>query len=87
MNRNADFLRRILPDRVPRSFAYPYGDIDLGRKALIAGRFPICRGIWPGLNRGRMDFAQLKAVALDRDQVADIDIDAWLDHATAAKAW
>jgi hypothetical protein len=70
--------------------AEPYSCADrpsVLRKALIAGRFPICRGIWPGLNRGRMDFAQLKAVALGRDQVADIDIDAWLDRATAAKAW
>jgi peptidoglycan/xylan/chitin deacetylase (PgdA/CDA1 family) len=87
LQRNADFVREALPGRRLSSFAYPYGDLDLGRKALIAGRYPVCRGIWPGLNTGRMDFAQLKAVPLERRSLDALDVDGWLDRAVAAKGW
>jgi peptidoglycan/xylan/chitin deacetylase (PgdA/CDA1 family) len=87
LQRNADFIHEALPDVRLSSFAYPYGDLDLGKKALMAARFPVCRGIWPGLNAGRLDLAQLKAVALERRSLDRLDIDAWLDGAQSAKAW
>jgi peptidoglycan/xylan/chitin deacetylase (PgdA/CDA1 family) len=87
LDRNAGFVREVLPQTVMTSFAYPYGDLDLGRKALLARRFPACRGIWPGLNTGRMDFAQLKAVPLERRSLDTFDADAWLDRAQAETGW
>jgi peptidoglycan/xylan/chitin deacetylase (PgdA/CDA1 family) len=87
LQRNRDFIADVLPGHALSSFAYPYGDLDLGRKALIAGRFPVCRGIWPGLNTGRMDFAQLKAAPLERRSLDALDVDELLDRAVAAKAW
>ena len=45
----------------PTSFAYPFGAINLITKALLARRFPVCRGIDWGVNQGFMDFGQLKA--------------------------
>jgi peptidoglycan/xylan/chitin deacetylase (PgdA/CDA1 family) len=85
--RNAEFIAEALPGHRLSSFAYPYGDLDLGRKALLARRFPICRGIWPGINAGRMDFAQLKAVALERRSLDSLDVEAWLDRAVATRGW
>jgi peptidoglycan/xylan/chitin deacetylase (PgdA/CDA1 family) len=87
LERNAAFLAEALPGQRLSSFAYPYGDLDLARKALLARRFPVCRGIWPGINAGRMDFAQLKAVPLERRSLDSLDIDAWLDKAEAARGW
>jgi peptidoglycan/xylan/chitin deacetylase (PgdA/CDA1 family) len=85
--RNAAFIGKVLPEHRLSSFAYPFGDVDLGRKGQIARRFPICRGIWPGVNAGRMDFAQLKAVPLERRSLDQLDVDAWLDRAEAARGW
>lgn len=87
LEHNTDFLRQIVPRQPLTSFAYPYGDLDLGTKGLIAARYPVCRGIWPGLNVGKMDFAQLKAVPLEARSMDRLDVDSWLDRAVAAKAW
>jgi peptidoglycan/xylan/chitin deacetylase (PgdA/CDA1 family) len=87
LRRNAEFVAEALPGQRLSSFAYPFGDLHLGQKALIARRFPICRGIWPGLNTGRMDFAQLKAVSLERRMTEGFDVEAWLDRAQAERGW
>jgi peptidoglycan/xylan/chitin deacetylase (PgdA/CDA1 family) len=87
LQRNADFVAEALPGYRLSSFAYPFGDLRLGQKAQIARRFPICRGIWPGLNRGRMDFAQLKAVSLESRMGEEVDVGAWLDRAQAERGW
>jgi peptidoglycan/xylan/chitin deacetylase (PgdA/CDA1 family) len=87
LRRNAGFVAETLPDLKLSSFAYPFGDLHLAQKALIARRFPICRGIWPGLNVGRMDFAQLKAVSLERRMSEGFDLGAWLDKAQAERGW
>jgi peptidoglycan/xylan/chitin deacetylase (PgdA/CDA1 family) len=87
LRRNAGFVAETLPDHRLSSFAYPFGDLHLAQKALIARRFPICRGIWPGLNAGRMDFAQLKAVSLERRMSEGVDVEAWLDRAEARRGW
>jgi len=87
LERNAAFMADALPGYRLTSFAYPYGDLDLGKKALIARRFPVCRGIWPGVNAGRMDFAQLKAVPLERRSLAGLHVEAWLDRVQAERGW
>jgi peptidoglycan/xylan/chitin deacetylase (PgdA/CDA1 family) len=87
LQRNADFIAEVLPAHRLSSFAYPFGDLHLGEKALIARCFPICRGIWPGLNAGRMDFAQLKAVSLERRMAEGLDVEVWLDRAQARCGW
>lgn len=87
LDRNADFVAEALPGHRLSSFAYPFGDLHLRQKALIARRFPIGRGIWPGLNTGRMDFAQLKAVSLETRMSEGFDLAAWLDRAEAERGW
>ena len=87
LRRNAAFVAETLPHHRLSSFAYPFGDLHLAQKAQIARRFPICRGIWPGLNAGRMDFAQLKAVSLERRMSEGFDVEAWLDRAEAERGW
>ena len=62
--RNQDFVHQILGDYMMCSFAYPDGDVSITTKALLGRWFPICRGIWSGVNQRRIDFMQLKAVGL-----------------------
>ncbi len=46
------------------SLAYPYGETTIELKQALPRRIACARGISPGLNRGRVDLAQLRAYAL-----------------------
>lgn len=87
LKRNEDFMRAVLPQHKLSSFAYPFGDLDLRSKALLSRKFPICRGIWEGVNQNRIDFAQLKSVSLERRAFDERAIEYWLDRTQAAKGW
>jgi peptidoglycan/xylan/chitin deacetylase (PgdA/CDA1 family) len=85
---NATFVRTAVPRaRRLESFAYPYGHVNLARKRLLARRFPTCRGIWPGVNAGRIDFGQLKAVPLEMNSLGALDLDAWIEEAARTGGW
>jgi peptidoglycan/xylan/chitin deacetylase (PgdA/CDA1 family) len=87
LERNRDFLAGILPDHRSSSFAYPFGDIRLPQKLLLSRQFGICRGIWSGLNRRRMDFGELKAVPLALCGPGFDEVTRWLDRAARENAW
>ena len=84
--RNQEFIKRVLGNCATTSFAYPYGDVSIETKNLLGQRFPVCRGIDGGVNRGRIDFRQLKAVvltrSLDYSRIARI-----LSTAQASNGW
>ncbi|GEP00873.1 polysaccharide deacetylase family protein [Methylobacterium haplocladii] len=61
--------------RVPRNFCYPFGDVGLIQKRLLAERFETCRTIYERPNLGRVDPAMLCAYGLfdsvlDRDRLS-----------------
>lgn len=61
--------------RAPRNFCYPFGDVGLMQKRLLAGRFETCRTIYEHLNVGSVDPAMLGAYGLfdsvlDRQRLA-----------------
>lgn len=87
LKRNADFLAKILPGHRCSSFAYPFGDLRLPQKRLLARQFGVCRGIWSGINRGRMDFGELKAVGLAQVGPDFDEVVGWIDLAVREKAW
>lgn len=84
---NADFLAKILPEHRSSTFAYPFGDLRLPQKMLLARQFGVCRGIWRGINRGRMDFGELKAVPLAEIGPDFDEVVGWLDLAVRTNAW
>lgn len=84
---NAAFIRKILPGHIFNSFAYPFGDLSLHNKVLLASQFEICRGVSGGLNVGRIDFAELRSVLLRPWSFEDLRIESWLERAVASKAW
>ena len=63
LDRNADRLAELSGVR-PKNFAYPYGFICHGQKLRLQSRFATCRGIYPGINEGRIDLGLLKAAPL-----------------------
>ncbi len=51
----------------PRSHAFPYGETTFRVKDNLPPRFESARGVLPGVNRGEVDLAQLRAYALFGD--------------------
>lgn len=84
---NAAFTRKILPGHTFSSFAYPFGELSLHNKMLLAKLFPTCRGVSGGLNVGRVDFAQLRSVLLTPRSFEELRIESWLERAVASNAW
>ncbi len=84
--RNAEFVRSTLDNYEMSSFAYPFGFVSIPKKAYIGRRFPIARGIWPGVNETAIDFRQLKAISLDPSLKFDAVTKA-LDRAQASNGW
>jgi peptidoglycan/xylan/chitin deacetylase (PgdA/CDA1 family) len=84
---NDIFIRDILSDVVPETFAYPYGDTSIRTKVLFARRFSCCRGTELGINKGLLDLAQLKAVPIDAHQWDANSIDRWIAEASCTAAW
>ena len=87
LRRNAMFVSGVLPGYTFSSFAYPFGELNLRRKMLLAEQFAICRGVSGGLNVGRIDFAQLRSILLTAGSFEELRIDAWLERAVASKGW
>lgn len=70
----------------PSTFAYPYGDVALGPKAALAGRYGMLRALHHGLIEQGTDLNQAPAVGIegaDGEAVAE----AWMARALARKAW
>jgi peptidoglycan/xylan/chitin deacetylase (PgdA/CDA1 family) len=64
--RNRAYFERRLGIAAARSFAYPYGNFSLTSKLTTRAEFGSCRGVWPGVNSGRIDLALLRANPVPR---------------------
>jgi peptidoglycan/xylan/chitin deacetylase (PgdA/CDA1 family) len=87
VKRNAEFVDKLLPGYRLSTFAYPFGNVRLPQKIIMSTQYGICRGIWPGLNRRRMDFGELRTIALRPHLPSTAELSMWLDRAQASKAW
>ncbi|HWU26950.1 MAG TPA: polysaccharide deacetylase family protein [Rhizomicrobium sp.] len=84
--RNRAFILEYAKSPAPKSFAYPFGAVSFRTKQLVARHFPICRSIDWGINRGFIDFGQLKAVLLTELR-GHADIARLFDQTRAANGW
>ena len=62
-DRNRELLAEI-DGIVPRNFCYPFGDVGLRQRSVLAERFTTCRTIYERPNAGRIDRAMLSAYGL-----------------------
>ena len=61
----AQLLRWKEENGVPiENFSYPYGGVSLPRKLQLQREFASCRGIYSGINSGRIDLGLLAAEGL-----------------------
>lgn len=87
LDRNRQWLTAADPRVKLESMAFPYGSVGFFQKAWTADRFTSCRGVRHGLNVGRVDRAQLRAVQLydcrlDAEGLAEI-----IAETVRSKAW
>jgi peptidoglycan/xylan/chitin deacetylase (PgdA/CDA1 family) len=87
VQRNANFLRQVLGEVTPLSFAYPYGDVDPRTKLLHARLFESSRGIRSGINAGVLDLALLRVVLLHEIECCPELLDMALASARSRSGW
>lgn len=86
LRKNAGTLS-VISGRGLRNFAYPFGGISFGKKLRLQSRFETCRGIYPGINVGRIDAGMLKAVPLYSSTLDDEAVRRWIAQAVATSGW
>jgi peptidoglycan/xylan/chitin deacetylase (PgdA/CDA1 family) len=86
LRKNAETLSEI-SGTGPRNFAYPFGGISFGKKLRLQSRFETCRGIYPGVNVGRIDAGMLKAVPLYSSTLDDEGVRRWIAQAVTTSGW
>jgi peptidoglycan/xylan/chitin deacetylase (PgdA/CDA1 family) len=88
IHRNRQALRRILPNAVFTTFAYPKSGATATVKSALHGAFVSCREGGQVANVGVTDLKRLKACFLDRRTGIDMPfIRSLVDTNTAARGW
>ena len=86
-DRNDEALAGALEGARLCSYAYPYGEVGLRAKRVMAARYATARGIRPGINAGQIDLAQLRAVPLEARRWRPDEIAAAVAQARTASGW
>lgn len=84
--RNQKFFDPLLENDRFVSLAYPFGNVSPRVKKVAQQRFPVCRGVWSGVNTGMIDMALLKVVGLDHHLTVEQTRD-WIEQARAVNGW
>ena len=84
---NAQFISERFGDLRLVSFAYPYGDAPPRAKRAALQAFACARGVDAGLNHGRLDLMQLKAVGLEARRGGAEFVLRYVAAAARERAW
>ena len=84
---NAAYLRAQFGDVRMTTFAFPFGDINLGSKILLQQRFAACRTTAPAMNHGSVDLGALKAQRLYSTAINPGGVTRLIKEAAASNAW
>lgn len=85
--RNAAWVAERLHGHEMTSFAYPFGDVSLAAKPVIAKRFGLGRGVRDGINAGKADRANLQAIGLESRRLPGYDLEALMAETAARRGW
>jgi len=85
--KNAAGFSALIEGYVPRNFAYPFGNVSLRIKRLLAPKFWSCRGIRSGINRGSVDLDELRANSIYSTCFDDDAMRRLIDLNCAAGGW
>ena len=85
--RNARWVGERLDGHVMTTFAYPFGDVAVQAKPVIAERFDCARGVRNGVNAGRSDRVNLQAIGLEARRLPGYDLGALMAETAAGRGW
>lgn len=85
--RNARWVAERLDGHRMTTFAYPFGDVALRAKSVVAERFLCGRGVRNGVNAGRADRANLQAIGLESRRLPGYDLEALMAQAADRRGW
>jgi glycosyltransferase involved in cell wall biosynthesis/peptidoglycan/xylan/chitin deacetylase (PgdA/CDA1 family) len=80
-------LAELCPASRIENFAYPFGGISLPRKLELQATFASCRGIYSGINAGRVDLGVLAAEGLYDRTLTDAHLTHLLDETERRNGW
>ena len=80
-------LRRLIPDLVRETYAYPYGLCGVLQKRHLARSVRASRSVQHGINVGRMDLDFIKAVEISERSLGADRLEPLLDRAAALPGW
>ncbi|WGM31710.1 polysaccharide deacetylase family protein [Brevundimonas sp. NIBR11] len=87
LERNAVWVAERLDGHVMTTFAYPYGDVSVRAKAVVAQRFALARGVRDGVNAGSADRANMQAIGLESRRLPGYDLEGLMAETAARKGW
>lgn len=85
-SRNQTFFGELRGGERFNSFAYPFGNVSPKVKKETQKHYPICRGVWSGLNVGTIDMALLSTIGLDHSLTQE-QLDDWISRAITENGW
>lgn len=84
---NQEAMQELFPGIEFKNFSYPFGAQTRGIKKYLSGRFRSARGIGHGINVGRTDLCNLKAVKLYENKRSLEQTFAAIHEAAESKGW
>lgn len=87
LDRNAVWVAERLDGHRMTTFAWPYGDVSVGAKAVVADRFALARGVRDGINAGTADRGNVQAIGLESRRLPGYDLEGLMAETAARKGW
>jgi len=84
---NAEFIRAQFGDLRITTLAFSFGDIDLGTKLKMQGRFAACRSASPGVNAGVADLGALRAEPLYSRSTDAAGVKRLVERCSRPRSW
>ncbi|WP_312821004.1 polysaccharide deacetylase family protein [Brevundimonas sp.] len=85
--RNARWVSERLDGHTMTQFAWPFGDVSLSAKAVVARHFEHSRGVRDGVNSGRADRNNLQAIGLESRRLPHYDLEALMARTADSNGW
>ena len=85
--KNRDRLAELCPGIQLTNFCYPFGKVSLSRKLQLQETFDTCRGIYEGINAGKVDLAMLRVIELYDRTLTDEKLERVLRETRDRNGW
>ena len=84
---NLAAIRRLLPNAELVSFAYPFGEVSITAKQIVARRFGVARGVRRGLNGRLVDLSELRTCSIDGSYFGKEKMRRIIKNAVRRRSW